>query len=188
MTAQPRHSPGMSVPAIRLVVGVLQGIALYLLYTASESGSWPATNGFVFAPLFLTALLVPVIVLTGAADMRGRTLTLWTVAAAVVLAGLAFYDIWRGAESNGLWLLFAGKGPQARLFPAPILIAVSVLGLFIAHSLIVAGDQERRFIASYPRYFDVAWKLEIQLLRPKNSISPICASKGRAGVVRRWKG
>ncbi len=35
-------------------------------------------------------------------------------------------------------------------------------GLFIAHALIVAGDADRAFVATYPRYFDVAWKHGVQ--------------------------
>src|SRR6185437_9309065 len=45
-----------------------------------------------------------------------------------------------------------------------VLIAFTLLGVFIAHALIAAGDADRRTIAAYPRYFDTAWKLELQIL------------------------
>ena len=34
----------------RLAIGALQGLALYLIYVAYEERSWPATNGYIFAP------------------------------------------------------------------------------------------------------------------------------------------
>jgi hypothetical protein len=36
-------------------------------------------------------------------------------------------------------------------------------GLFIAHSLVLAGAHDKRRLASYPTYFETAWKLFIQL-------------------------
>jgi hypothetical protein len=39
-----------------------------------------------------------------------------------------------------------------------------IIGLFIAHTLILSGDYDRRFCATYPVYFDTAWKLTLQLL------------------------
>jgi hypothetical protein len=39
----------------------------------------------------------------------------------------------------------------------PLWFAVAA-ALFIAHSLVVAGDADRAFVATYPHYFDVSWK------------------------------
>jgi hypothetical protein len=36
-------------------------------------------------------------------------------------------------------------------------------GLFIAHHLVEGADAERRIIAGYPRYFEIAWKHGVQL-------------------------
>jgi hypothetical protein len=43
-------------------------------------------------------------------------------------------------------------------------IGALALALFIAHALVTAGDADRRLVAAYPTYFDVAWKYEVQLL------------------------
>jgi hypothetical protein len=153
-----------SVPIARLIVGLAQGIVLYALYTALESAVWPATDGYFFAPLLLVFLLVPPTVLTAAGNMRVRTLFLWTIATSVILAALGFYDVWRGGETSGSWFLFASNLQQAQLFPSSRLIFEAVLGMFIAHSLLIASDAEHRLVAPYPRYFDAAWKLEVQLL------------------------
>jgi hypothetical protein len=153
-----------SVPIARLIVGLTQGIVLYALYTAIELVAWPATDGYFFAPLLLAFLLVPPTVLTAAGNMRVRTLVLWTVATSAILAALGFYDVWRGGETSGSWFLFGSNLQQARIFPSAGLIFEAVLAMFIAHSLVFASDADRRLVAAYPRYFEVAWKLEVQLL------------------------
>lgn len=52
-----------------------------------------------------------------------------------------------------------GGGERRAVTHTPFFIAV---GLFIAQKLVFAGDAERRFIASYSRYFDAAWKHGVQ--------------------------
>jgi hypothetical protein len=44
---------------------------------------------------------------------------------------------------------------MVRKLPSAALWSAVLGGLFIAHSLIVSGDADRKFIASYPRYFDI---------------------------------
>ena len=43
----------------RAAIGLAQGLALYLLYSAADDRVWPATQGLIFAPLLLVALAVP---------------------------------------------------------------------------------------------------------------------------------
>jgi hypothetical protein len=54
----------------RIAIGLLQGLALYLLYLAYDAKSWPATNDLVFAPLLLAALFVPLLILQASGNMR----------------------------------------------------------------------------------------------------------------------
>jgi hypothetical protein len=153
-----------STAAARLVIGLGQGIALHLLYLAAENGDWPATHGMVFAPLLLDAWFVSVILLLGLGNMRLRTLVAWGLAATLLLAGLAMHDIARGQAWGSHWLFSSAAIAAApRLFPSPILVPFVTIGLFIAQSLIVAGDADRKLIAFYPRYFDAAWKHGVQL-------------------------
>lgn len=136
----------------RLVVGLAQGLALYGLYRAGEAEAWPATVPQLFGPLLLTALFLPVVVLGGLGRLRIVTLAAWTAAAAALLAMVGWYDVARqSAERVGE----LGLSP----FPLPFVAAA----VFILHHLIVPADQERRPIASFPRYFDVAWKAGVQL-------------------------
>lgn len=150
-----KRMTSQSLTLARTAVGLVQGIALYALYQTSEAKAWPATDGLIFAPLLVTAIFVPAVVVSGLGNLRTLNLAIWAVAAAALCAGLAYYDIFRDPTGGGaipriatnafLWLSLGG-------------------GLFIIHSLVVAGEADRRFIATYPRHFDVAWKHGLQLV------------------------
>ena len=146
----------------RLVVGLVQGLALYGLYRAGDAHVWPATVPMLFAPLALVSFFVPLIALQGAGDIRMRTLLPWLGAAAAILAGLAVYDRWRVVLAP-LGAFSQTGSMRAEDMPSFALIFFSGAALFIAQSLITAGDRERRWIARYGAYFDAAWKLGVQL-------------------------
>jgi hypothetical protein len=139
----------------RAAIGLAQGIFLFLLYEAVESKAWPATAPIVFSPLLLIALFVPLVAIAGLSNLRLRTLVAWVVAATAVCAGLAVYDIWSGP---------VGFGTVPRLVAQPPLWPALTAGLFILHSLIAAGEADRRFVATYPRYFDISWKQGVQMV------------------------
>jgi hypothetical protein len=144
-----------STALARVAVGLMQGIALYLLQQALESKAWPATDGLIFAPLLVVAMFVPVIVVVGLGNMRLGTLAAWTAVATAVCAGLAMYNIFRDPT---------GGTAIQRITPTAILWLSVGAGLFITHSLIASSDADRKFIASYSRYFDVSWKQGVQLV------------------------
>ncbi|HEU4373582.1 MAG TPA: DUF4153 domain-containing protein [Telluria sp.] len=146
----------------RLLIGLLQGALLYWLYRAWQAHAWPATDMRLFEPLALAALLAPVILVSSLGNMDGRRAALWAAAAAAISAALGFYDAWR---MDGL----AGLDTAARFDgvtrdPSLTLVFFLAAGFFIAHSMIMAGVAERRRIASYPFYFESAWKLAVQLM------------------------
>jgi len=148
---QPR--PPWLGPA-RIGIGLVQGVLLYLLYTATQNNIWPATVPLLFGPLIALGVLAPVILISGMGHMPRRQLLAWVLGAVAVIAALAAYDMWRQLGSNG-W---------QRGTPSPILSFCLVVGFFIAHALVLAGTRERRRIASYATYFEVAWKLNLQIL------------------------
>lgn len=137
----------------RIALGLAQGVLLYLLYAAARDKLWPSTAPLLFGPLTLAAALVPVIVMNGLGHMTRRQLGLWAGAALLACAGLGFHDAWRNL---GLGL------PRGGVPSAPLALCLAA-GFFIAHALVLAGARERRRIASYPGYFDVAWKLGLQI-------------------------
>ncbi len=149
----------MNVPriaAFRLGIGLFQGLLLLGLYQASSRTIWPATNGPLYASLLAVAIFVPTLTLSGLGNLRPRTLLIWIFVATLLCAGLAAYDILREPYT------LVGKPPVPRIVPFVTTWFALAGCLFILHTLTVAGDAERRWVASYARHFDVAWKHGVQ--------------------------
>ncbi|MFN7111092.1 MAG: DUF4153 domain-containing protein [Brevundimonas sp.] len=139
------------IAIVRLTVGLLQGIVLYLLLRATEfheGASWSQRHPDLFAPALLTALFLPAVLLSGVGKLRLWVYVVWSLIAGAVLALLAWHDIARQAD-----------GAREATFP---LFVFAAAALFIAHHLIVPADRERRLAASYPAYFDAAWMAGVQ--------------------------
>ncbi|MDP1632960.1 MAG: DUF4153 domain-containing protein [Caulobacter sp.] len=135
----------------RIAIGLAQGVALWGLTEAADNKVWPATQGLLFGLLAMLVLLVPFVLLGGLAEMRRRPLIIWTVVAAAVLAVLGAHDIGRLAVGKAIdWV-----SARTMIF--------SAVGLFIAHHLVAAADADRRVIARFPTYFDLAWKHGVQM-------------------------
>ena len=144
------ESSGRGVFAVRLVVGLLQGLALYGLYFAFEHKDWPATQPMVFAPMLLVALYVPLLVIQAAGNLRPRVLVVWTAVAAAIAAGFAIYDIWHN------WWDLKDAGPSAQV------IVFTYVFLFVCHALISCMTHDRKIVPDYCTLFDVAWKQGVQ--------------------------
>ncbi|EDX80209.1 MAG: DUF4153 domain-containing protein [Brevundimonas mediterranea] len=138
------------IAIVRLTVGLVQGIVLYLLLRATEgdSASWSQRHPDLFAPALLTALFLPAVLLSGVGKLRLWVYVVWSLIAGLVLALLAWHDIARQAD-----------GAREATFP---LFVFAAAALFIAHHLVVPADRERRLAASYPAYFDAAWMAGVQ--------------------------
>ncbi|WP_421736307.1 DUF4153 domain-containing protein [Caulobacter sp.] len=136
--------------AVRLGVGLTQGVLLYLLQHAQDLKAWPATQPLLFAPLVLTAAFAPFVILAGVGALRRTSLIVWGLIAAAFAAYLAFHGAWNGVDGD--------KMPDA-----PVFLAIAV-GLFIAHHLIQPAQAERKLVASYHGYFDVTWMHGVQMV------------------------
>ena len=141
----------------RAAIGLAQGAGLYLLYSAAEMKAWPATEPPFFASLLMVTVFVPVVIIAGLSNLRAPTLAVWALVAAAICARLALHDILRDP-------LGTARGPWGlRLISeVPLWPSVGAV-LLILHSLIVAGEADRRVIARYPRLFDASWKHGVQL-------------------------
>lgn len=152
MTDTGEEKTGLSATGIaRLAIGLVQGVALYLLHQSVEAKVWPSTEPVLFEALAYVWVMVPIVLLGGLADMRRPTLAVWALLAAALSAGLAAHDVLREA---------AGEADRPLHFTVGVFVAV---GLFIAHHLIQGADTARRPIAPYPVYFDAASKHAVQL-------------------------
>jgi hypothetical protein len=155
--------PAMSTVAIaRLTVGAVQGLLLYFLYKAAQSGQWPATAPYLFVPLLLLGVLLPVLLISMLGHLDRRHVVAWTGGAFLIIALLGVYDIWRGVtDSASLSRAIDSSGIR---YPSVLLAVFLAVGFFIAQSLVLAAAAEKRRVARYAVHFELAWKLMIQAL------------------------
>ncbi|WP_225548097.1 DUF4153 domain-containing protein [Chromobacterium violaceum] len=145
----------MNTFRIRAAIGLLQGIALYALYRAADHGGWLSLHPLLFAPLLLAAAFLPLPCQTGLGALRPARLAAWLAALAIAVAAFGAHDRWRAGLEHAA---------RSDLTPGALATLGIALLLFIAWTMILAGEGERRWRASYPAYFDAAWKLGLQLM------------------------
>lgn len=149
------------VMALRLATGLMQGALLYWLYRADQGAWWPGGLPYVMTPLMMAGVLLPAMLISAMGHMAPKKVAQWMLAAAVVLLVLALHAVSRDA---GLW---RGAGEVGKSVLAPHSAPVMVFGgvfMYIAHVMVMAGAADRRFFASYDSYFELAWKLTVQLM------------------------
>lgn len=141
----------MGKVCLRLVVGLLQGAILAFLYSAASGKIWPATNPSLFYPVVFLSVFIP-FVISLSMNVRPRVQMLGVCCVALVLAGIGYYAIFRELLP-----------PQLPVFSFFSLFFATAISLIIALSLGISADHDNKWVASYPTYFDVAWKIVIQL-------------------------
>lgn len=142
------------IGAIRMVVGLVQGLALYLLTESYGHKVWPGTDPVLYAALDAAVLFAPLVLIAGLTSFRRPVLIGWTLASAAIAAGLAGYEAWRNVGDPMAYTYWPWGMTQGE----PLTAAV----LFIGNHLLEASEADRRFIAAYPSYFSPAWKHALQ--------------------------
>lgn len=66
-----RHSP-RTLAGARLLLGLVQGFALYALIQAKLTGAWLAGTPVLFLPIVLSVFLVPVLISLSMGALAGR--------------------------------------------------------------------------------------------------------------------
>jgi Domain of unknown function (DUF4153) len=145
---------------IRLLTGLLQGLALYFLYYARVNKAWPASEPLVFSALVLFFIFVPVLLISSLGHLPKKTLIRWLMIAGLIAIGLGIYDSWR---SVGTPVEYYGRDLSLAPYPSALLWMFGAAGFYIAHSLILASGVDQKRIASYSTYFETAWKLLVQI-------------------------
>jgi len=149
------------VMALRLATGLVQGALLYWLYQADRGGWWPSGTPYVMIPLLMACALLPAMLISAMGHMAPKKVAQWMAVAAGVVLIMALHAVNRGTGAA----LAAGalsKGAFASM-PGPVMVFCAVF-MYIAHVLVMAGAADQRRIASYDSYFELAWKLAVQLM------------------------
>jgi hypothetical protein len=134
--------------ALRCLIGLAQGIALYALREASDA--WGSDRPETLWPLVTVAVFIPLLAVVGLGNLRWRWFAIWVATATALCVGLAHH-----IAVQGYW--------EARWpFWAWTALFIPLL-LFVANALVTAAAFDRRPVARYSTYFDVAWQQATQL-------------------------
>lgn len=150
------------VAKLRLATGLLQGVILYALYWLFKNTALPNANMYLFAPLVLCALFVPILFVSGLGHLDQRRITKWMIAAALICMLLTVCDVWRSGHVQFDWLSF--DTVKTEYSASAWLLTFLPVGFYIAHALVLAAARDGRKVATYPSYFEMAWKLIIQIM------------------------
>src|SRR5471032_1556048 len=150
------------VMAGRLVAGLLQGLLLYGLYRAATAtaNAWPSGQHYLFVPLIFVGVLLPPLFISAIGHLDTRRTAVWTCVAACIMIALAVHDVWRGGAGPQLWPL--GVEGHVRM-PSGLLFFFGAGFFYIAQALALSAAADGRSIAGYATYFELSWKLIIQL-------------------------
>lgn len=146
---------------IRLLTGLIQGFILYFLYYARVNKAWPASEPIVFSALVLFFFFVPILLISSLEHLQKKTLIRWLLIAGLIAIGLGIHDSWRNV---GVPVQSYGRDRELTPYPSALLWLFSAAGFYIAHSLVLATGIDKKRIASYPTYFETAWKLLVQII------------------------
>jgi len=149
-----------STALVRLVLGLAQGFALHFVIRALQQSPTADGVSYVLGILLPLVAYVPVIAMLEVERISALRLNLWLASLAALLVGLTVHDVWRRSGTSVPMNGFFNK-PDA---PSLILMTALVPFLFVANALFAAASQDQKRIASYGRYFEVAWKQGVQLV------------------------
>lgn len=138
------------IAAARTAIGFAQGVALYWLYWTADGKIWPGDRPELLWPLVTIATFMPLLAVVGIGNLRWRPFSIWMVVVTLLCGGLGYHmaaqhrtdggwDSWMWASLCIPWLLF------------------------VTNALVTAAEVDRRPIATFPTYFDVAWKQATQV-------------------------
>ena len=149
----PPFVPSRAVLAVRLGIGLLQGLVLFglsCLVADQVPHPWVSAHPVGFGLLVLCATLLPFSVLPVLGHARTRVVAAWVLAAAGLILLLGSYDL----RQNG----------EATMTPASngLLGSLGIV-LFLGQALVAAAEAGRRVWPRYPDCFEVAWRTGLQL-------------------------
>jgi hypothetical protein len=156
------------VGALRMGIGVAQGVCAWALLTLVPSGPAPTAPGDLtrfwsirhptaFAALALIVAFTPAVALAEIGRMRGRRLAIYLMLAAAALAGLAAYGQWRDPVEQ------FGVRSFPRLWPSLQLWLGAAMALFIVNQLMEHRERGFPLFSAYAAHFEDSWMRGFQL-------------------------
>lgn len=138
----------------RLAIGLAQGALLYALIDRNAASWWVSDTPAAQVAAQFAALYVPVMIVGALGVLRPVTLAIWTVTATAFAGAIGWHAFTRWSGADATFAPFGGYNGAYLIVP---------IVLFVAHHLIAAGDEARKVIAPYDRYFDLGWRHSAQL-------------------------
>lgn len=130
---------------LRLATGLMQGVLLYLLFSARDHGAWPGSDPMLFTALLFALTIAPLALLEGLGEVEPKLLLLWSGTLGFIAATLGLWQAWRGGAS---------------FMP----IATIALLVLIAHVAVRALLRDRKPFPNYRSWFEISWTLGARLL------------------------
>ena len=172
---EPRAQPNFAeatarIGGLRVAIGLLQGVVAWLLLrlvapnqyapkpAAPPIAYWATQHPTLFAALALITALVPIIAIVEVSRMRQKTLLAYLGLAALAIAGLAAYDIWRDP------LAHSGALNSVRVWPSFQLSVCTALGLFIVNQHLEHRERGFTLFTHYAQHFEDGWTRGFQLV------------------------
>ncbi|WP_131782846.1 DUF4153 domain-containing protein [Legionella gresilensis] len=149
----------LNTATVRSIIGLIQGAVLYFLFLASQNKiQWLALNPSIFLPMLMVTMFVPLLIIQGLASLRFKTLSIATLLITLIIIGVADYAVYRQILPNQDSLPLISMVFSMQLF------FLTSIPLFITQSLLLSSEQDRRLVANYSTYFNIAWKLGVQII------------------------
>lgn len=145
ITMSVQHSSKIAL--MRILIGLFQGGVLFFLDHFFLTSPAFKTS-FLLQSLWFLSCILPVIWIVNLGYLNKKQISIWLALITLGTTSIIAYSHWRAVN---LELTFSSY------------LCIGLIWCF-AQPLIFAAVQEKRYIASYSSYFEVAWKWAIQLL------------------------
>lgn len=135
----------------RLGVGLAQGLILSALFAIRDFNLWPMSASGLLAGFTLATAFAPLLLLQGMGRIPARALLIWTLCAALGVAGLGFYHQWRVG------------GVDAAHSGLPLAAMIAIF-LFVGQSLLLGHARSGPGPVRYAALYEASWELPVEIL------------------------
>ncbi|STX51018.1 Uncharacterised protein [Legionella busanensis] len=149
----------LTTATVRCMIGLIQGTILYFLFAVSQNKiQWLVLNPYIFLPMLMITIFVPLLIIQGLASLRFKTISMVSLLITLVIIRIADYAVYRQILPN-----YDGLPLTSMIFSMQLFFLTSIV-LFITQSLVLSSEQDQRLVANYATYFNMAWKLGVQII------------------------